>query len=186
MRPFTAATVQRRPARTGFEPAARTMTLRRIQVEVDTGGTFTDVVAFDEDGGELVATKTPSARPTRPRGFMAGVAKVLAELEVGPDAVTAVCHGTAVAHQPAPGGPGRAARPRHHRGVRGPAGDRPPERPRRLRLGSGYFLGQATPDRPRRPGQDRRRPALDHTGAELRPFDEARARAAAASSATGR
>ena len=63
-------------------------------------------------------------------------------------------------HQPAPGGQGRPPRLRHHRGLRGPAGDRPPERPRRLR--QQLLLGQAAPDRPRRPGQDRRRPPRPH------------------------
>ena len=70
---------------------------RRIRVGVDTGGTFTDVVAFDEDTGELVATKTPSTPADPADGFMHGVAKVLAELGVGPEALTAICHGTTVA-----------------------------------------------------------------------------------------
>ncbi|MDF2742536.1 MAG: hyuA, partial [Actinomycetia bacterium] len=70
---------------------------RRIRVGVDTGGTFTDVVAFDEDTGELAATKTPSTPADPAEGFMTGVGKVLAELGVGAEAVTAVCHGTTVA-----------------------------------------------------------------------------------------
>jgi N-methylhydantoinase A len=70
---------------------------RRIRVGVDTGGTFTDVVAFDEDSGELVATKTPSTPADPAEGFLEGIAKVLAVLGVGPEAVSAVCHGTTVA-----------------------------------------------------------------------------------------
>ncbi|HVG65056.1 MAG TPA: hydantoinase/oxoprolinase N-terminal domain-containing protein, partial [Actinomycetota bacterium] len=70
---------------------------RRIRVGVDTGGTFTDVVAFDEDTGELATTKTPSTPADPAEGFLDGVAKVLATLGVGAEAITAVCHGTTVA-----------------------------------------------------------------------------------------
>jgi N-methylhydantoinase A len=70
---------------------------RRIRVGIDTGGTFTDVVAFDEDSGEIVTTKTPST-PTDPAdGFMAGIEKVLDLLGVDAGALTAVSHGTTVA-----------------------------------------------------------------------------------------
>jgi N-methylhydantoinase A len=72
---------------------------RRIRVGVDTGGTFTDVVAFDEDSGELAATKTPSTPADPAVGFMDGIAKVLAVLGVGPEAVTAVCPGPPMSHQ---------------------------------------------------------------------------------------
>src|SRR3954453_11843936 len=70
---------------------------RRIRIGIDTGGTFTDVVAVDEVSGELAVTKTPST-PTDPAvGFMSGVHKVLADLGLGGDSVTAVSHGTTVA-----------------------------------------------------------------------------------------
>ncbi|MDP3890589.1 hydantoinase/oxoprolinase family protein [Nocardioides sp.] len=78
---------------------------RRIRVGIDTGGTFTDVVAFDEDSGELVTTKTPSTPANPADGFMAGIEKVLGLVE-GLDgldrserfaAVSAVSHGTTVA-----------------------------------------------------------------------------------------
>src|SRR4051812_41071113 len=70
---------------------------RRIRIGIDTGGTFTDVVAVDEISGELAVTKTPST-PTDPAvGFMSAVHKVLADLDLGGDSVTAVSHGTTVA-----------------------------------------------------------------------------------------
>ena len=70
---------------------------RRIRVGIDTGGTFTDVVAVDEVTGELATTKTPSTPADPAVGFMAGIDKVLAALDLGGDAITAVSHGTTVA-----------------------------------------------------------------------------------------
>lgn len=73
---------------------------RRIRIGIDTGGTFTDVVAFDEDSGELVSTKTPSTPGDPADGFLAGVEKVLGRLGLPTDhgdAIAAVSHGTTVA-----------------------------------------------------------------------------------------
>ncbi|GAA2163361.1 N-methylhydantoinase A [Humibacillus xanthopallidus] len=70
---------------------------RRIRIGIDTGGTFTDVVALDEDSGELVTTKTPST-PTNPAdGFLTGVSKVLDLMDATGDDITSVSHGTTVA-----------------------------------------------------------------------------------------
>jgi N-methylhydantoinase A len=69
----------------------------RIRIGIDTGGTFTDVVAVDERTGELAVTKTPSTPHDPAVGFMTGVHKVLADLGLAGDAVTAVSHGTTVA-----------------------------------------------------------------------------------------
>ncbi|MGZ4464648.1 MAG: hydantoinase/oxoprolinase family protein [Nocardioides sp.] len=70
---------------------------RRIRIGIDTGGTFTDVVAVDEETGELAATKTPSTPHDPAEGFMAGVHKVLGMLGLDGEAVSAVSHGTTVA-----------------------------------------------------------------------------------------
>jgi N-methylhydantoinase A len=62
-----------------------------IRIGIDTGGTFTDVVAVDEDSGEIVTTKTPSTPGDPAEGFMAGIARL------GGGEIAAVCHGTTVA-----------------------------------------------------------------------------------------
>jgi N-methylhydantoinase A len=74
---------------------------RTIRIGIDTGGTFTDVVAFDEATGELVTTKTPSTPSNPADGFMAGIDKVLSLLGLptadAGERLGAVSHGTTVA-----------------------------------------------------------------------------------------
>ena len=70
---------------------------RRIRIGIDTGGTFTDVVAVDEDSGESVATKTPSTPADPSAGFLTGIRKVLRMLGAEPADVVSVNHGTTVA-----------------------------------------------------------------------------------------
>jgi N-methylhydantoinase A len=149
---------------------------RRIRVGVDTGGTFTDVVAFDEDTGQLVATKTPSTPADPADGFMDGIAKVLAALGVGPEAVSAVCHGTTVAtNQLLEGKVGRL-------GFVTTEGFGDLLEIARQSVPDGYGNSYFWVKPPRIVPADLVRTVggrLDHTGAELRPFDEEQARAAA-------
>ncbi|HET9632544.1 MAG TPA: hydantoinase/oxoprolinase family protein [Terrabacter sp.] len=77
----------------GTAPGAR----RRIRIGIDTGGTFTDVVALDEASGELVTTKTPSTPGNPADGFLDGMRKVLALMGATGQDVSAVSHGTTVA-----------------------------------------------------------------------------------------
>lgn len=72
-------------------------TSRRIRIGIDTGGTFTDVVAFDEDSGELVTTKTPSTPSNPADGFIAGIEKILGIVGAEGSDISAVSHGTTVA-----------------------------------------------------------------------------------------
>src|SRR2546429_2487160 len=69
----------------------------RVRIGVDTGGTFTDVVAFDEETGAVVATKTPSTPADPADGFLAGVHKALSMMDAGAADVVSVSHGTTVA-----------------------------------------------------------------------------------------
>ncbi len=147
---------------------------RRIRVGIDTGGTFTDVVAFDEQSGDLVSTKIASTPADPATGFLAGIDKVLDLLVIPRDqageALTAVCHGTTVATN------------QLLEGKVGVLGFIPSE-------GYEFLLEIARQSVPDGYGNsyfwvkpDRIVPAdrvkavggrLDHTGAEVRPFDEA-------------
>jgi N-methylhydantoinase A len=73
---------------------------RSIRIGIDTGGTFTDVVVFDETTGEVATTKTPSTPHDPAEGFLAGVEKGLGLIGLGSsdgEAIAAVSHGTTVA-----------------------------------------------------------------------------------------
>lgn len=80
---------------------AQPVAVRRIRVGIDTGGTFTDVVAFDEDTGQLVTTKTASTPADPAEGFLAAIDKVLDALAIPREdaglVLSAVSHGTTVA-----------------------------------------------------------------------------------------
>jgi N-methylhydantoinase A len=70
---------------------------RRLRVGIDTGGTFTDVVAYDEVSGQIAVTKTPTTPADPSAGFIDGLVKVLGQLGADISAVVAVSHGTTIA-----------------------------------------------------------------------------------------
>jgi len=63
-----------------------------LRAAVDVGGTFTDVLLYDEAEGTLWSAKVPSdpERPARP--FVAGLARVLADAGAEPGQVQALVH----------------------------------------------------------------------------------------------
>jgi N-methylhydantoinase A len=149
----------------------------RIRVGVDTGGTFTDVVAFDEDSGEVVTTKTPSTPADPAQGFMDGLRKVLATLGGGAgEDLTAVCHGTTVATNLLLEGKVERL------GFVTTEGFEFLLEIARQSVPDGYGNSYFWVKPPRIVPADLVRTVggrLDHRGAELRPFDEPGARAAA-------
>jgi N-methylhydantoinase A len=153
---------------------------RRVRIGVDTGGTFTDVVAFDEDTGEVVTTKTPSTPADPAQGFMDGIRKVLATLggADGDEDLTAVCHGTTVATNLLLEGKVERL------GFVTTEGFEFLLEIARQSVPDGYGNSYFWVKPPRIVPADLVRAVggrLDHRGAELRPFDEAGARAAARS-----
>src|SRR3954451_19570611 len=147
---------------------------RRIRVGIDTGGTFTDVVALDEDSGELVTTKTPSTPANPADGFLAGIEKVLGLLEgAGGDDIAAVSHGTTVAtNQLLEGKVGRL-------GFVTTEGYDAMLEIARQSVPDGYGNSYFWVKPPRIVPRDLVRSVggrLDFTGAEVRPFDEDGAR----------
>ena len=68
----------------------------KLRVGIDVGGTFTDVSAFDEDAGELVAVRKYLSDRGEPAAVMERITADLAA-EFGADCVTLVLHGSTVA-----------------------------------------------------------------------------------------
>jgi len=67
--------------------------VRRLRVATDIGGTFTDLVAYDEETGDLITVKTPSTPPT----FIDGVMNALAKAGLEPEEVAIFKHGSTIA-----------------------------------------------------------------------------------------
>ena len=68
-----------------------------IRIGIDTGGTFTDIVAFDEDTGAVTATKTPSVPIDPSQAFAEGLRLILDQAGTGAESISTVSHGTTVA-----------------------------------------------------------------------------------------
>ncbi|RIJ67000.1 hydantoinase/oxoprolinase family protein [Nakamurella silvestris] len=68
-----------------------------IRIGVDTGGTFTDIVAVDTRTGDVATTKTPSTPADPADGFLTGVRKILRLIDAVPADVESISHGTTVA-----------------------------------------------------------------------------------------
>ncbi|HEX7744272.1 MAG TPA: hydantoinase/oxoprolinase family protein [Micromonosporaceae bacterium] len=143
---------------------------RRVRVGIDTGGTFTDVVAVDEDTGELFTTKTPSTPADPADGFLTGLRKVLPHDDVE---ILAVSHGTTVAtNQLLEGKVDRI-------GFITTEGYEFLLEIARQSVPDGYGNSYFWVKPPRIVPADLVKTVggrLDHTGAELRPFDEEQAR----------
>ena len=68
-----------------------------LRIAIDTGGTFTDVVAIDEATGAITAVKTPSTPADPSIGLLDGVEKALAALGRPPEDLAMLLHGSTVA-----------------------------------------------------------------------------------------
>lgn len=66
-------------------------------VSVDVGGTFTDVILFDQDTKQLHITKTPSTPSDQSIGVMEGIRKICAQHGADKSDITNILHGTTVA-----------------------------------------------------------------------------------------
>ena len=68
-------------------------TVRKLRVAVDIGGTFTDLVAYDQETREILAVKSPSTPP----GFIDGVMDALSKAEIQPEEIVDFKHGSTIA-----------------------------------------------------------------------------------------
>jgi len=69
----------------------------RYRIGIDTGGTFTDVVAVDSLGGTMHVTKVASTPSNPAIGLVRGVNAILDQAAGAADEVAGLAHGTTVA-----------------------------------------------------------------------------------------
>ena len=67
------------------------------RLAVDIGGTFTDIVALEEESGAMRLAKVPSTPSDPADGFINGIDHITSENQISPAGVAAVFHGTTVA-----------------------------------------------------------------------------------------
>lgn len=70
--------------------------MTNYRIGVDTGGTFTDVVIYDDESGEIRTTKTPSTPPDFDRGVLNGIDKILERTDATGESIEFLSHGTTV------------------------------------------------------------------------------------------
>jgi len=63
---------------------------------VDVGGTFTDLVLYNEQNGELHLWKTPSTPQDQSIGIIAGISELVAASKIAPTEINTLSHGTTV------------------------------------------------------------------------------------------
>jgi N-methylhydantoinase A len=68
----------------------------KLRVGIDVGGTFTDVTAFDEDAGKLVAIRKYTSNPAQPAAVMEQITGDLAA-DFSSDSVSLILHGSTAA-----------------------------------------------------------------------------------------
>ena len=68
----------------------------KLRIGIDVGGTFTDVTAFDEDAGALVAIRKYLSNPSQPAAVMDEITRDLA-VDFGADSVSLILHGSTAA-----------------------------------------------------------------------------------------
>jgi N-methylhydantoinase A len=69
----------------------------RLRIGIDTGGTFTDIVAVDSGSGAMRVTKVASTPANPALALVHGVAAILAQAAAAPADVAGLAHGTTVA-----------------------------------------------------------------------------------------
>src|SRR5215203_3284392 len=69
----------------------------RYRIGIDTGGTFTDVVALDEATGAVFTIKTPTTPADPSVGFMNGIRKIRDQVGFEVEQIAAISHGTTIA-----------------------------------------------------------------------------------------
>ena len=68
-----------------------------LRIAIDTGGTFTDVIALDEETGDQFAIKTPSTPADPSLGLLNGIDEVLDAAGVARTEIGQILHGTTTA-----------------------------------------------------------------------------------------
>ena len=67
---------------------------RTVRIGVDVGGTFTDLLLYDQDGGATHAGKLPTTPHAPHEAIIAGIARLLTESGTAPGRVATIVHGT--------------------------------------------------------------------------------------------